>query len=132
MKKIDLACIIEDDPLHLLITKRYIELSGYVDKILIYKNGKEAFDDLYDRSLNGYKLPQIIFLDLNMPVWDGWQFMDEFIKLNTKQLDICILTSSNDEEDIKKVENYSFINNYLIKPIGLDQLKEILEEIVYN
>ena len=67
-----------------------------------------------------------------MPVWDGWQFMDEFMKLNINQLNICILTSSNDEEDIKKVENYNFINNYLVKPIGLDQLKEILEKIVYN
>ena len=46
MKKISLACIIEDDPLHLIITKRYIELSGYVDNVLIYKNGKEAFDNL--------------------------------------------------------------------------------------
>lgn len=129
MKKIDLACVIEDDPLHLLITKKYIELSGFVDDTLVYKNGKEAFNTLSDRSMKGERLPQIIFLDLNMPVWDGWQFLDEFTKLQTDQkVTICILTSSNNEEDIKRAERYSSISYYLIKPIGLDELMEVFDE----
>lgn len=133
MKKIELACIIEDDPLHLLITKKYIELSGFVDDVLVYKNGKEAFKTLKDRSIKGERLPQVIFLDLNMPVWDGWQFLDEFTRSNIEeQVTICILTSSNNEEDIKRAERYSSINNYLIKPIGLDELIEVFDELVNN
>lgn len=130
MKKIDLACIVEDDPMHLFITKKYIELSGYVDKILVCKNGKEAYNALKSMFLNSEKLPQIIFLDLNMPVWDGWQFLDEFTQIPIDQkIIIYILTSSNSEEDYKRADLYSLSRNYLVKPIEQSQLKEILEDL---
>lgn len=130
MKKIDLACIVEDDPVHLFITQNYIELSGFVDKILVCKNGKEAYDTLKALFLNSEKLPQIIFLDLNMPVWDGWQFLDEFTKIPIKeQIIIYILTSSNNEQDIKRAEQYGLKSNYLVKPIEQDQLGQILTEL---
>ncbi|REE25417.1 response regulator receiver domain-containing protein [Winogradskyella pacifica] len=133
MRKIDLACIVEDDPMHLFITKKYMELSGFVEKILVCKNGKEAYDTLKAMFLNSEKLPQIIFLDLNMPIWDGWQFLDEFTKIPIEQkVIIYILTSSNSEEDIKRAEQYSLKSNYLIKPINQGQLKSVLEELVNN
>ena len=133
MKKIDLACIVEDDPMHLFITKKYIELSGFVEKILVCKNGKEAYDTLKAMFLNSEKLPQIIFLDLNMPIWDGWQFLDEFTKIPIEQkVTIYILTSSNSDVDFKKAEQYSLKSNYLVKPINQSQLKSILAELVNN
>ena len=131
MKIIHLTCIIEDDPLHLFITKKYIELSGFNGEILAFKNGKEAFHGLNDRLLNNMKLPQVIFLDLNMPVWDGWKFLDEFIKLDIKQdITMCILTSSNSEEDIKRADSYNLKSNYLIKPIELEDLEHIFNNVV--
>ncbi|MBR9918023.1 response regulator [bacterium] len=133
MKKIDLACIVEDDPMHLFITKKYIELSGFVEKILVCKNGKEAYSTLKTMIQNSEKLPQVIFLDLNMPVWDGWQFLDEFTKIPIEQkITIFILTSSNNEEDIKRAERYSLTSNYLVKPIDQSHLKEILEALANN
>jgi len=130
MKKIDLACIVEDDPMHLFITKKHIELSGFVEKILVCKNGMEAYTTLKTMIQNSEKLPQIIFLDLNMPIWDGWQFLDEFTKIPTDQkVIIYILTSSNSEEDFKRAEKYSLTSNYLVKPVQLDQLKNILAEV---
>ncbi|GHC58990.1 response regulator [Ulvibacter litoralis] len=133
MRKIDLACIVEDDPMHLFITKKYMELSGFVEKILVCKNGKEAYDTLKAMFLNSEKLPQIIFLDLNMPIWDGWQFLDEFTKIPIeKNVIIYILTSSNSEEDINRAEQYSLMSNYLIKPINQSQLKSVLAEFVNN
>ena len=131
MKKIDLACIVEDDPVHLFITKKYIELSGFVDKILVCKNGKEAYSTLKTMIQNSEKLPQIIFLDLNMPVWDGWQFLDEFTQIPTEQkVTIYILTSSNSEEDRKRAEKYKLTSNYLVKPVDQSHLKDILAELV--
>lgn len=133
MKNIDLACIVEDDPMHLFITKKYIELSGFVEKILVCKNGKEAYDTLKAMFLNSETLPEIIFLDLNMPIWDGWQFLDEFTKIpipTNQRITIYILTSSNNEEDFKKAKKYSLNSNYLVKPIEQDQLKDILSEFV--
>jgi len=133
MKKIDLACIIEDDPIHLFITKRYIELTGYVEKILVCKNGKEAYDKLNAMFLNSEKLPRIIFLDLDMPIWDGWQFLDEFIKIPIhidQKITIYILTSSNNEEDYKRAEKYNLSNKYIVKPIKPSRLKKILSEFI--
>jgi len=131
MKKIDLVCIIDDDPTHVFITKKYIELSGQVDKILVCKNGKEAFNTLQSLVAQKENLPKIIFLDLNMPVWDGWQFLDEFTKIPINEpITIYILTSSNNEADYEKARKYGLSNNYLVKPIKLNQLKDILAENV--
>ncbi|MDW7692096.1 response regulator [Flammeovirgaceae bacterium SG7u.111] len=133
MKKIDLACIVEDDPMHLFITQNYIELSGLVEKIIVCENGKEAYSTLKIMIQNSEKLPEIIFLDLNMPVWDGWQFLDEFTQIPIEQkITIYILTSSNNEEDIKRAERYSLTSNYLIKPIDQSRLKNVLTELVNN
>jgi CheY-like chemotaxis protein len=129
MKKINLVCIIDDDPTHVFITKKYIELSGHVEKILVCMNGKIAFDTLYKLITDKETLPKIIFLDLNMPIWDGWQFLDEFVKIPTDEnITIYILTSSNDEADLDKAYQYSLSSSYLIKPINQKQLGNILEE----
>lgn len=125
--KIDLVCIVDDDPTHVFITKKYIELSGFVDKIFVCSNGKDAFESLQKLILNKDKLPKIIFLDLNMPIWDGWQFLDEFIQIPISEpITIYILTSSNNDNDYEKAKQYSLNSNYLIKPIKQSQLKDIL------
>jgi CheY-like chemotaxis protein len=130
MKKIDLLCIIEDDPTHLFITKKMIETSGMVKEIMVYTDGKEAYDQLKAIFVSSKTLPEIILLDLNMPVWDGWQFLDEFIKIPIKtKIIIFILTSSNSEEDKKQAERYNLDENYLIKPITLSELEIALAEI---
>ncbi|MBB1195106.1 response regulator [Flavobacterium sp. SOK18b] len=130
MKKINIACIIEDEPIHLFITKKLINMTGMVESLLIFSNGKEAYDKLKAIFLASEKLPEIILLDLNMPVWDGWQFLEEFTKIPIKtKVIIYILTSSDNPDDIKKAETYSMSKNYLIKPISLDQLKIVLSEI---
>ncbi|GGA78247.1 response regulator [Flavobacterium palustre] len=107
-----------------------IEMSGMVENIMVYKNGKEAYDKLKAIFLSSEKLPEIILLDLNMPVWDGWQFLDEFTKIPIKtKITIYILTSSNSEEDKQRAEEYNLNGNYLIKPISLKEIKTVLEEI---
>lgn len=129
MKKIDLVCIVDDDPVHVLITKKYIELSGQVERILVCKNGKDAFETLQKRITGNEILPKIIFLDLNMPVWDGWQFLDEFTKLPVEEsISIYILSSSNSEAEMEKAKQYSLKSNYLVKPLSHSQMKEILAD----
>lgn len=130
MKKIELACIVEDDPIHLFLTKKYVEITGLVEKILICRNGKEAYDMLKALFTSSEQLPQIIFLDLNMPIWDGWQFLDEFTKIPiTQKVTVYILTSSDSADDMKRAERYNLGSNYLIKPISQSQLKNLLEEL---
>ncbi len=130
MKKISLVCIVDDDPLHLYITKKYIELSTIVEHVLVFKNGKEAYDSLKLMLSKHENLPEIIFLDLNMPVWDGWQFVDEFTKLTLEQnVSICILSSSNSEEDMERAKHYHIIEKYLVKPTTESRMKDVLLEL---
>lgn len=130
MNKINLACVVEDDPLHLYLTKQVISHSGLVNQTLECKNGKEAYEMLTSRISLKESLPELILLDLNMPVWDGWQFLDEFILIPVNQkITIYIVTSSSNEDDLKRAEKYNLRGNYIIKPITIDKLKEIIYEM---
>lgn len=130
MKKINLACIIEDDPIHLMLTKKYMELSGMVDNIMICKDGLEAYHMLSAIFNSGKNLPELILLDLKMPNWDGWKFLDEFVKIPVDQkITIYILTGSSKKEDLLKAEKYNLRSNYLVKPTDLRKLKEMLNNL---
>ncbi|MGY0393240.1 response regulator [Bizionia sp. KMM 8389] len=129
MKKIDVTCIIDDDPIFIFGAKRMMELSNFCNSFMIFKNGEEAINSLKPIMLAGENLPDIILLDINMPIMDGWQFLDEFIKIEShKEVTIYIVSSSIDPMDMNRVKRYDNVSNYIIKPISLDTLKEILEE----
>jgi CheY-like chemotaxis protein len=130
MKKINIVVLVEDDPMQAFITTKMIKMTGLVESIMVFKNGKEAYDKLRTTFLSSEKLPEIILLDLNMPVWDGWQFLEEFTKIPiSSNVIIYILTSSSDPADLKRAETYNLSKNYLVKPITKDQLKTVLAEI---
>jgi CheY-like chemotaxis protein len=130
MKKINLVCVVEDDLLHQMITKKLLERTGLVDRIIIFKNGKDAYDTLKSLVLNKDQLPKLIFLDLNMPIWDGWTFLEEFTKIPVDELiTIYILTSSDNDADIRRAEKFNLVNKYLIKPIDISQIKSILLQL---
>ena len=130
MKKINLACIVEDDPVHQMLTQKYVKLTGLVDNLILCKNGKEAYNLLSSLITAGEPVPEVILLDLNMPVWDGWQFLEEFLKIPIEQkITIFILTSSINEDDFIKAEMFNLSSKYLIKPIKLDKLKTVLSDI---
>ncbi|MFC5284510.1 response regulator [Pedobacter alpinus] len=127
MKKIELACIIDDDPIYVFCTKRIMVLADFCESFLIFHNGKEALDRLSVIIQNDEHLPEVILLDLNMPVMDGWEFLEEFTKIPVaKQITIYIVTSSIDPEDVEKAKQYDNINNYIVKPVTVEMLKEIL------
>ncbi|MCW7491770.1 response regulator [Leptospira sp. 2 VSF19] len=130
MNKINLACVVEDDPIHLFLTKQVISLSGLVKHTLVCQNGKEAYEMLSSRIDLKESLPELILLDLNMPIWDGWQFLDEFTSIPVNQkITIYIVTSSSSEEDLIRAEKYNLRGNYIVKPITIDKLREIIYEM---
>lgn len=127
MKKIDITCIIDDDPIFIFGTKRIMQSVNFCKEYMVFSNGKEAYDNLKKIILNDEKQPDIILLDLNMPIWDGWEFLDEFIKIpNEKKIHIYIITSSIDPADIERAKAYDFISNYIVKPITMDELKKMM------
>lgn len=130
MKKITLTCIIDDDPIYIFGTRRMMEIANFCESFMIFNNGKNALETLEKIILAEGTLPELILLDLNMPIMDGWEFLDEFIKIPCEQkVTIYIITSSIDNEDIKKAKTYSNVSNYILKPVTVDSLKVILEEL---
>ena len=129
--EISLAFIIDDDPIFIFGTKKMMSYSGICESFLIFKNGKEAYEHLSiiikeNKSLQ----PDIILLDINMPIMNGWQFLENITKIDIpKELKIFIVSSSENPEDIEKAKQYDFIKNYVVKPISPVKLKQIRDFI---
>lgn len=123
-------CIIDDDPTNVLITKALLSLINSESFILTYKDGKEAYDGLMDLCRNNESIPEVYFLDINMPIWDGWDFLNEIEKLNSqKQVSIFVLSSSNNPDDAARALTYQNVKGYIVKPVTLDALKKEIEQI---
>lgn len=130
MRTIDTTCIIDDDPIFVFGTKKIMELSNFCKDFMVFNNGQEALTSLTPLLKSGKDLPDIILLDLNMPVMDGWQFLDEFIKIpSEKKVTIYIVSSSIDPVDLYKADKYDAVSNYIVKPITVNKLQEMLAEL---
>lgn len=124
----DLTYIIDDDSIFVFVFKKILKKNDETREIVNLQNGQDAINVLqtiYDKK---QKLPDVIFLDLNMPVLDGWQFLDELEKLPFKdQLKIYIISSTIDINEIEKAKNYSSVKSFISKPINSVELARILE-----
>lgn len=129
MKKIDIACLVDDDPVYLFATRKVMQMAGFCNSFLVFHNGREALDSLIVIIKAGAQMPDVILLDLNMPVMDGWEFLDEFIKIQLeRKITIYVVTSSINPEDIDRVKAYENVQNYIIKPVTEKTLHEILND----
>ena len=129
MKKIDIAFVVDDDPIYVFGIKRAIEIVGFCKELMVFENGQEALDSIIGILTSNKELPDVILLDLNMPVMDGWEFIEEFIKIPCpKDILIYVVSSSIDPEDIKRAKSLESVSGYVVKPISLDSLKDILME----
>ena len=130
MKQIDITCIIDDDPIFVFGAKRIMQAADFSKSFIIFNNGKEAIDGLKHILTEGQKIPEVILLDINMPVMDGWQFLDEFSKIErAKDVTIFIVSSSIDPSDLEKARSYNIVNDYVLKPISIEKVKTISEKL---
>ncbi|GGZ31150.1 response regulator [Echinicola pacifica] len=127
MNRIKSLCVIDDDPIYTFGVKKIIEMGNFEVDAIFYENGKEAYDGLIEKLENGEKLPELILLDINMPIWNGWRFLDEFLKKHPQpDVIIYIISSSIDPNDTRKADEYSVIKNFVVKPISIQKVQEIL------
>jgi len=129
-QNIESVCIIDDDNIYINLVSKIIQLRKLSDSILIFKNGKEALD-YFEQSLAAGNpvVPQVIFLDLNMPIMDGWQFLSEFSKINDKSIeniDLYVVSSSIDSRDIERARAIDVVSDYIVKPIKPNVFEQIL------
>ena len=122
----DLILCVDDDPITLMLSKMVISRSLFAKEIVTAQNGEEAlnyFDELRLNNLgaeiNSY--PTLIFLDLNMPIMGGWEFLDLFSKTeyvsNFEKTKVIVLSSTIDPSDIEKSKKYPMVFDFVSKPI---------------
>jgi len=130
MKTINEVCLIEDDKVQVFLIQKLLEKNENVLSVHSFINGKLAYDEMEARSHKGEPFPDIIFLDINMPIWDGWDFYKAFSKLPGHEVvKTFILTSSLNEEDYKTAQSLGLKDTYLQKPLSYQKLKEIVDEV---
>ena len=133
MKTIKKIAVIDDDDVFTFLTTKAIEKTNLVEVIKVFVNGLDALNFLKENVDNPEALPEIIFLDLSMPIMDGWQFLEEFVKLNPKigkKIVIYICSSSISPDDFNKAKEISAVTDYIIKPISKEMLAEILTKLI--
>ena len=131
-QKVELACIIDDDKIYVNLVKKIIEIKKLSKNLLIFKNGRESIDHfkLILENATEDVLPDIIFLDINMPVMDGWEFLNEFIKIKNnfeKKITFYVVSSSIDPRDLERARSFNLVTDYLIKPIELKKFEKIFD-----
>lgn len=130
MKKINAICVIDDDPITIYGIKKMLNSLDHCTTITTYENGQQAILEMKSLIASEGNVPDVIFLDINMPVMDGWQFLEEFISLPIKKrVRINIVTSSIDPRDRQNWEYFKSRSHHLIeykpKPIRLKDIEEI-------
>lgn len=128
-KRIPNIWIIDDDPMSSFMLKRLAELGELADIITIYNSARAALEYIEEHPQAKNQLPDVILLDIYMPVINGWDFLTKFRELKpllVKKIEILVVSSSDHPRDIDQAKEYEEVIAYVTKPASLEQLKELL------
>jgi CheY-like chemotaxis protein len=129
MEKFNTVLLIDDDPSSNYISEKLIKRLGLAENVTSVLNGLQALQYLNNSS----DLPDLIFLDINMPLMNGYEFLEAFemLTIDKSRINIVMLTSSGDGRDLDKVQSYG-VRYYLSKPLMDNNLVKICEIIQLN
>ena len=123
--------LIDDDEINNFISIKLIKKALSNAEISSCLNGKVAIEELIEmQKISPEKLPDFILLDINMPIMNGWEFLDEYKRLNvdtTGKSKIFIISSSVFSNDISKARSYPLVKNFISKPLSVEKIREMLE-----
>jgi len=130
---VDKIFCVDDDPITLMLCKKVIERVEFAKEIVTAQNGEEAiqyFADLAaNNSTDSESYPRLTLLDLNMPIMNGWEFLDIYLERGYqnlfKEAQFIVLSSTIDPDDMNQTKKYPIVVDFLSKPIT----KEMLEEL---
>lgn len=124
--------LIDDDEIFVFLTKKTILKVSADVEVQVFADGQQAISHLQDIAGNNELLPDVIFLDLNMPVMDGWEFLDEYQKLDGFPLNgvpLYIVSSSISPYEMDRSAGIPVVTEFIIKPLVKEKFLEILENL---
>ena len=128
--------LVDDDEINNFISIKLIRKALFNADITACLNGKFAIDQLVEMQRKGAdKLPDYILLDINMPIMNGWEFLDEYKRLGLDPLGktkIFIISSSVFSNDINKARSYPLVKDFISKPLNVEKIKELFEVNAHN
>ena len=125
MTPFDAVFLVDDDPINNLINRRLLGKVPLTSKIEEFLSGQEALERLSELNQDSRLL---IFLDINMPVLNGWEFLDQYISLYPGRKDhILVLSSSIDFQDRQRAKEYEVVSGFIEKPLTLQKISQSLE-----
>ncbi len=136
MNPLDLILLVDDDETTNHVNLRTLKRTNLARDIKIFMNGEQALEYLKSACLPGenkagYRCPDLIFLDIKMPIMDGFEFLDEYQELNLNSMastQIMMLTSSASFYDLNRLEKYEVVKRHFSKPLSDHDVKQIIQD----
>lgn len=128
MKNAPIIALVQDDFMYQTIVQKLLQASKLFSTVLVFDNGLVAINYIQEHS-TPTQLPDIVLLDMGMPVMDGWTFLKEYQKISpilSKQSAIFIHTASLFEEDLQKAKHYSCVAGSIPTPLRINELQKQL------
>lgn len=128
-----IVCLIDDDNIYQYTARVILESTGLAKQIHSFYNGSEAISYFKDeKNLQPDTLPDVIFVDINMPVMNGWEFLEEYHKLYAllpKYIAVYVVSSSVDSSDMQRSRSFKAVSDYLVKPVNRSKYQELMESL---
>jgi CheY-like chemotaxis protein len=132
MSSIQSLCVIDDDMIYQFAVKLNLKQLQLADSVLCFSNGELAKLYMMENAQKPDALPDVILLDINMPIMDGWDFLEwfkEFKENLVKTIPIFMVSSSIDWRDIEKAKSYEEVVDYMSKPLTDGNFFEIIHRL---
>jgi len=128
--KVKNVLLIDDNDIDNYVNNHIIRKSKIADKITVKKSAVEALEYLNTIKIDFEMFPDLIFLDISMPIMDGFGFLDEIIKFPQtvdKKYTVVMLSSSDNPNDIKRAMNFDVVIDYFTKPLKIEMIEKLVE-----
>ncbi len=120
--------VIDDDDINIFIIRKIVEKTGFAVNMIAKTNGQLAIDFLLENRENAEVFPHLMLIDINMPVLNGWEFIEAYEKMDiTQKVDMYMLSSSVYENDIEKAKTYKIVKGFISKPLSIERLIELFK-----
>jgi two-component SAPR family response regulator len=122
--------LIDDDEIYHRIAQVMLKEYAPINEVVSSTDGKATLQYLIENKANNDNLPDYIFVDINMPVYNGWDFLNGFKKIRKslqKAIRVYVVSSSIDPSDVKRSKSYTFVKSFIVKPLKREFLQALLD-----